>query len=130
MARQSIEDTIKRILNDLKVHEKFGIEELEKEEQEEPHKNESEEVKSITTCQSCGADDSPPDHKIFCYKPPEFLNCDRCRRLGCDNCISGSPEDHYEYDIICRDCYAAIEEEKAREREEYWREEEKDTLEE
>lgn len=109
-------------------------EERQREEQEEKKKEEErieeESQKPITTCQICGADDRPPDYKIFGYKSPEFLNCDRCGRLGCDNCISGSPEGHYEYDVICRECYQAIEQEEAREREEYRREveEEEDNL--
>jgi hypothetical protein len=109
-------------------------EERQRKEQEEQKKEEKrleeESQKPITTCQICGADDSPPDHKIFGNKPPEFMTCDRCGRLGCDNCISGSPEGHYEYDVICRECYQAIEQEEAREREEHWREEEENKIEE
>jgi len=102
---------------------------LESEEIKAQAEKEEESSRPITTCQICGADDSPPEYKIFGYSPPYFLNCDRCGRLGCDNCITGSPEPHYEYDVICRDCYKTLEEEETREREEHWREEEENKLE-
>jgi hypothetical protein len=68
--------------------------------------------------------------KTFGYRPPHFSNCERCGRLVCDQCLIEVYDPLYEYDILCRDCYEAKEQQDAKEREEYWREEEENKLEE
>jgi len=105
-------------------------EELENEEIEVQAEKEEEPPRTITTCQRCGANDEPPESKIFGYSPPHFSNCERCGRLVCDQCLISVYDPFYEYDIVCRDCYEAKDQQDAREREEYWREEEESKLEE
>jgi len=105
-------------------------EKLENEEIEVQAEKEEEPPRTITTCQRCGANDEPPESKIFGYSPPHFSNCERCGRLVCDQCLISVYDPFYEYDIVCRDCYEAKEQQDAREREEYWREEEENKLEE
>jgi hypothetical protein len=68
--------------------------------------------------------------KIFGYNPPRFSNCERCGKLVCDQCRIAVYDPFYDYDIVCRECYAAKEQEDERKREEYWREEEENKLEE
>ena len=60
-------------------------EELEREKLEEESKIEEEQEppEPITKCELCGANDEPPDRKIFGYSPPTFRNCDRCGKLVC-----------------------------------------------
>ena len=103
---------------------------LESEEIEAQVEKEEESTRTITTCRLCGADDSPPDYKIFGYKPPTFMNCQKCGRLVCDGCLVSVYDPYYEYDIVCGECYEAKEQEDAKKREEYWREEEENKLEE
>ncbi|MDP2926598.1 MAG: hypothetical protein Q8N65_00425 [bacterium] len=67
--------------------------------------------------------------KIFGYSPPHFLSCERCGRLVCDQCLIEVYDPLYEYKIVCRDCYEAKEQQDAKKREEYWREEEENKLE-
>jgi len=45
-------------------------------------------------------------------------------RLACDQCLISVYDPSYEYDIVCRDCYEAKEQQDAKERKELWREEE------
>jgi len=103
---------------------------LEIEEIEAKAEKDKESSRPVTTCQRCGADDSPPEYKIFGYRPPEFSNCEKCGRLVCDHCLISVYDPFYEYNIVCRNCYEAKEQEDAREREEYWREEEENKFEE
>jgi hypothetical protein len=58
------------------------------------------------------------------------MNCQKCGRLVCDGCLVSVYDPYYEYDIVCRECYEAKEQEDAKKREEYWREEEENKLEE
>lgn len=105
-------------------------EELEHEEIEVQAEEEDESPRPITTCQICGANDEPPESKIFGYSLPHFLNCERCGRLVCDQCLISIYDPFYEYNIVCKDCYEAKEQQDAKEREEHWREEEESNLEE
>jgi len=102
-------------------------EELENEEIEAQAERGEEPPRTITTCQRCGSNDEPPDMKIFGYSPPHFSNCERCGRLICDQCLIAVYDPFYEYDNVCRDCYEAKEQQDAKEREEYWREEEENS---
>ena len=108
-------------------------EELEKEEEEKQKQEELEEEEAkrvITKCQICTATDEPPEYKTFGYRTPTFSNCERCGKLVCDQCRIAVYDPYYDYDIVCRECYTAKEQEDKRKREEYWREEEESKLEE
>ena len=105
-------------------------EELENEEIEVQNEKEEEPLRTITTCQRCGANEEPPERKIFGYSPPTFTNCERCGKLVCDQCLISVYDSSYDYDLVCRDCYEAKEQQDTKEREEYWREEEENKLEE
>lgn len=105
-------------------------EELENEEIEAQAEDEEEFPRPITKCALCAANDEPPEYKIFGYRPPTFSNCERCGKLVCDQCRIAVYDPCYEYDIVCRECYAAKEQEDERKREEYWREEEENKIEE
>jgi len=105
-------------------------EDLENREIEVQAEKEQKPLGTITTCQRCGANDEPPDMKIFGYSPPHFSNCERCGRLVCDQCLVAVYDPFYEYDIVCKDCYEAKEQQDAKEREEHWREEEESKIEE
>ena len=107
----------------------IAAEERQREELDDKAEEESEPAQPITTCQRCGANDKPPDYKIFGYKPPTLKNCQKCGRLVCDGCLISVYDPSYEYDIVCRECYEAKEQEDAKKREEYWREEEENKLE-
>ncbi len=78
----------------------------------------------------CTATDEPPEYKIFGYRTPTFSNCERCGKLVCDQCHIAVYDPFYEYGIVCKDCYAAKEQQDEKEREEYWREEEENKIEE
>jgi len=97
--------------------------EREKSEEESRIEEDKEPPEPITKCELCTASDKPPDRKIFGYNPRTFYNCDRCGRLVCNGCSTASPEGHYEYNLICSQCYAALSEEDEQEREELKREE-------
>ena len=103
---------------------------LENEEAAAQAEKEEESLRPITKCSLCAANDEPPERKIFGYTPPQFSNCDRCGRLVCDQCIMCPPDSSYKYNLACSACYSTIEQEDARKREEYWREEEENKLEE
>jgi hypothetical protein len=105
-------------------------EELENEEIEAQAEKEEESSRPITKCALCTATDEPPEHKTFGYRPPTFSNCERCGKLVCDQCRISVYDPYYDYDIVCRECYSAKEQEDKRKREEYWREEEENKLEE
>jgi hypothetical protein len=98
-------------------HEELQAQQLEDQVEEKPEAS-----GPITTCEICGSNDEPPDHKIFGYRPPQFLRCDRCGKLVCDSCNKPSPEGHYEYGMICSQCYDDLAREDEREREESRRE--------
>ncbi len=79
----------------------------------------------VPHCQICdvheihgGQKDFPSGLQFF------FLNCERCGRLCCNGCISGSSLAGY--NIVCNPCYDEVTEQEAREREEYWREREEE----
>jgi hypothetical protein len=57
---------------------------LENEETEAQAEKDEESSRPITKCSLCAATDEPPGYKIFGYRPPQFLNCERCGRLVCD----------------------------------------------
>lgn len=101
---------------------------LENEETEAFVQKEEESLRPITKCSLCAATDEPPEYKIFGYSPPQFSNCDRCGRLVCDQCIMRPPDSDYKNNLVCSECYSRIEQENARIREEYWREEEENNL--
>jgi hypothetical protein len=105
-------------------------EERQREELDDKAEEESEPAQPITSCQRCGANDEPPDMKTFGYRAPHFSNCERCGRLVCDQCLIEVYDPLYEYKIVCRDCYEAKEQQDAKKREEYWKEEEENKLEE
>jgi len=105
-------------------------EELENEEIEVQAEEENESPKPITKCALCAATDEPPDMKIFGYSPPQFSNCERCGKLVCDQCLVAVFDPSYDYGLVCRDCYQSKEQQDAKEREEYWREEEENKFEE
>lgn len=86
--------------------------------------------KPIANCEICFVDDEPPEYKIFGYSAPHFLNCERCGRLVCDQCLISVYDPNYEYDIVYKECYEAREQQDTNEREEYWRDEEENTFEE
>jgi len=104
-------------------------EERQREELDDKAEEKSEPAQPITTCQRCGANDEPPDMKIFGYSPPHFSNCERCGRLVCDQCLIAVFDPSYDYGLVCRDCYQSKEQQDAKEREEYWREEEENKIE-
>jgi hypothetical protein len=62
--------------------------------------------------------------------PPTFMNCERCGRLVCDQCLIDVYDPYYDYGLVCKECYQAKEQQDAKEREEYWREEEENKIEE
>lgn len=105
-------------------------EELENEEIEAQAEEEEESARPITKCSLCAADDEPPEYKTFGYRTPTFSNCPRCGKLVCDQCRISVYDPFYEYDIVCKECYEAKEQEDASEREEYWREKEETAFEE
>lgn len=110
------------------------LDEIEREEQEEQQEKEElekeREQRPVTHCKLCSADDSPPDQKIFGYRPPTFTNCERCGRLVCDQCLLDVYDPYYDYGLVCKECYQAKEQQDAKEREEYWLEEEENKIEE
>jgi hypothetical protein len=91
---------------------------------------EEESPRPITKCALCAANDKPPDMKTFGYSPPHFSNCERCGRLVCDQCLIAVFDPSYDYGLVCRDCYQSKEQQDAKKREELWREEEENKLEE
>jgi hypothetical protein len=105
-------------------------EELNKEKTEAQTEEENETPRTITTCQLCGSNDEPPEERIFGYQPPTFMNCEKCGKLVCDQCLIAVYDPSYDYSLVCRDCYQSKEQQDAKEREEYWREEEESKIEE
>lgn len=95
---------------------------MENEEIEAQAEKEEESSRPITKCALCTATDEPPEYKTFGYRPPTFSNCERCGKLVCDQCRIEVYDPYYDYDIVCRECYTAKEQEDKRKREEYWRE--------
>jgi len=93
-------------------------EERQREELDDTAEEESEPTQPITICQICGANDKPRDMKTFGYRTPTFSNCERCGKLVCDQCHRAVYDPFYEYGMICKDCYAAKEQQDEKEREE------------
>jgi len=106
------------------------FEEHERESPKDEVKEEPEPSEPITKCALCTATDEPLDSKIFGYRPPTFSSCHRCGKLVCDQCLMAVYDPFYDYDLVCRECYDAKEQQDAKEREEHWREEEENKLEE
>jgi|GEM_PF-2934089 len=102
---------------------------LESEEAAAQAEKDEESSRPITKCSLCASTDEPPEYKIFGYRLPTFTNCDRCGKLVCDQCSLSPPDSSFKYNLVCSECYSAIEQEDARIREEYWREEEENKLE-
>lgn len=103
---------------------------LENQEAEARAEKEEESSRPITKCSLCAATDEPPEYRIFGYRLPTFTNCDRCGKLVCDQCLIAVYDPSYEYGLVCRDCYQSKEQQDAKEREELWREEEENKIEE
>jgi hypothetical protein len=110
-------------------------EDLEKEEEEKQRQKELEEEEAnrvINQCSLCSANDAwtggpetfPSGIQLT------FHNCDRCGRLVCNGCLVSVYDPLYEYDLVCKECYEAKEQEDEREREVHWREEEENKIEE
>lgn len=105
-------------------------EELEDEKIEAQAEKEEESSRPIIKCALCTATDEPPEEKIFGYRPPTFTNCERCGKQVCDQCLIAVYDPSYDYGLVCRDCYQFKEEHDEKEREELWREEEENKVEE
>jgi len=102
---------------------------LEIEEIEAQAEKEEESSRTITKCALCTATDEPPEYKTFGDRTPTFFNCERCGKLVCDQCLIDVYDPYYDYGLVCKECYQAKEQQDAKEREEYWREEEEKKLE-
>ena len=109
--------------------EEIQREEQEKEEEERQRQKEIEEEianRVVNQCSLCTANDAwTGGQKVFpSGLQLSFHNCDRCGRLCCSGCISGSSLDGY--DLVCNQCYDEVTQQESREREEYWREREEE----
>jgi len=108
-------------------------EEQEKEEEVRQRQEEIEEEearKVIPRCQVCGAHEAHAEGKTFPSPPLSFTNCERCGKLICNFCATTPPDCHKNWFLICKECCNYFVEEDEREREEYWRKEEENKLEE
>jgi len=111
-------------------YQEIEEEEQEKREEEQEKQREYEEEianRVVNQCSLCTANDAWDGEKTFPSGIElSFHCCQRCGRLVCSGCLISVYDPYYEYDIVCKECYAAKEQEDARKREEHWREREEE----